>query len=403
MCQASKMNDRKIIRTAEDVAPAGVFIEAFQLGKGPLRVAVKDTVDIAGIPTRLGSGAYDNAPPAAKHADIVERLLAGDATIVGKTNMHEIAYGVTGLNSRYGTPRNTNFPALIPGGSSSGSAVAVAAGLCDAAIGTDTGGSIRIPAACCGVLGLKPTFDRVSRAGLIPATSSLDCVGPFASNATLLDQIMSMIAPDWKGARRGPAARIAWLKCGAAPGIWQAAYSAASSLCGDLDEVESNHFSDANDAGLSIIARETHAAFGHLIEGSRLDPDVAARLSRATGITDEQIANAEKVRVDFTEEIDALLKDYDALALPTLGDYPPRLEDAGDLMAMVNITRLCRPFNLSGHPAISIPLAPINGKPVSLQLVAAKGNDERLVALAKELENASENDFSAQGSDECCN
>ena len=364
-----------------------VFVERFELGDGDFTVAVKDVVDIVGHPTRLGSGAFDEASPAAENAEIVDRLLSGGARIVGKTNMHELAYGVTGLNARYGTPINPDFPDLIPGGSSSGSAAAIAGGMCDAAIGTDTGGSIRVPAACCGVLGLKPTYGRVSRRGLTPKDSSLDCAGPFAKDAASLDRIMAMIAPDWtQVAAAAEAPKLTWLESNAAPVIVTAAKSLANQIDPAMRTVEMASLESAHLAGLTIIAHETHQAFGHLIETGRVDPDVAARLKRAEAITAEQIEDAERGRTIFSRDLNRLLESCDALALPTLADFPPRVADAGDLQAMVNITSLCRPFNLSGHPAISIPMPPINGKPVSLQLVAAKGNDEYLVALAKRAE-----------------
>ncbi len=132
------------------------------------------------------------------HADVVANLLSAGCRIVGKTKMHELAYGMTGINAFEGTPINPRYPDRIPGGSSSGSAAAVAAGLVDFAIGTDTGGSIRQPAICCGVIGFKPTFGRVSRKGALPAQSSLDCIGPFARNLSMIERAMSAIDPTFQ-------------------------------------------------------------------------------------------------------------------------------------------------------------------------------------------------------------
>src|SRR5882757_2940159 len=175
-------------------APAdAVFVNRMQLGADGLRVGVKDSIDIAGYATRSGSIAFAAAPPAARHAAVVQALLDGGCRIVGKTNMHELAYGVTGINRSTGTPRNPRYPDRIPGGSSSGSAVAVAAELVDFALGTDTGGSIRIPAACCGIYGIKPTYGRVSRAGVHPLDSTLDCVGPFARDLNMIERAMALI------------------------------------------------------------------------------------------------------------------------------------------------------------------------------------------------------------------
>ncbi|MDB6083679.1 MAG: amidase, partial [Gammaproteobacteria bacterium] len=174
-----------------------VFVQFLQLGGDGPRVGVKDSIDIAGYPTQAGSAALAQAPNAARHAPVVQALLDGGCRIVGKTNMHELAYGVTGINRYTGTPVNPRYPERVPGGSSSGSAVAVAAGLVDFAIGTDTGGSIRVPACCCGVYGLKTTYGRVSRAGVHPPTSSLDCVGPFAAELGMIEKAMAFIDPSF--------------------------------------------------------------------------------------------------------------------------------------------------------------------------------------------------------------
>lgn len=368
--------------------PSSVFVDQFVLGTGPISVAIKDVIDIEGYPTKLGSAAFDQAEPATKNAEIVDRLLANMATIVGKTNLHELAYGVTGINKVYGTPKNPKYPTLIPGGSSSGSAVAIAAGLCDAAIGTDTGGSIRVPAACCGILGLKPTYGRISRVGLTPRDSSLDCVGPFAKDVDTLAAVMSVIDSTWNKALASTTAqKINFLKCDALPEIVDIVKRAAQIIDPEVSDVEVSSLEDAHRAGLTIIAHETYAAFGYLLESGMVDAEVAKRLARASEISDRSLVQAERVRDQFGTEIDQLLENADILALPTLAGYPPEVEDAGDLQSMVNITSLGRPFNLSGHPAIAIPINEFSDRPVSLQLVARRGEDERLIACAREFEN----------------
>lgn len=177
-------------RTEAEKAESG-FISRFTLGEGELTFAVKDSLDIAGFPTRAGSPVLQDAPPAVRHAAVVEALLDNGCQLRGKTTLHELAFGVTGINPHSGTPRNTHYPQLIPGGSSSGSAAVVAAGEVDFAVGTDTGGSVRMPAACCGVAGLKPSFGRLSRAGVMPTESSLDCVGMFARDIATLRQALA--------------------------------------------------------------------------------------------------------------------------------------------------------------------------------------------------------------------
>src|SRR5580700_6083389 len=179
--------------TGEAGASDSIFVQPLQLGGDGPRVGIKDSIDVAGFATRMGSACLADAPPAAQHAVVVRALLAAGCRIVGKTNLHELAYGVTGINRWSGTPTNPRAPERVPGGSSSGSAVAVAAGLVDFSLGTDTGGSIRIPAACCGVYGLKPSYGRVSRRGVHPAHSSLDCVGPFARDIPMLERAMQAL------------------------------------------------------------------------------------------------------------------------------------------------------------------------------------------------------------------
>lgn len=370
------------------------------LGTGSIRVAIKDVADIEGIPTRLGSAAFSDAAPAEKNARVVDQLLARDFRIIGKAKMHELAYGVTGLNPHSGTPTNVKFPALIPGGSSSGSAVAVAAGVCDASIGTDTGGSVRVPAACCGVLGLKPTYGRVSRDGFTPSKSSLDCVGAFAKDAQTLSSIMSAIVDDWKEGSNHNQHKLKFLNCDADHKILSATQSAAQLIDLNMTHGTFDLLDPAHQAGLTIIAHETYAAFGALLGRCDIDREVAKRLQGAAAISDEDIQDAEQVRDAAQIQIDDLLDSCDVLALPTLSGFPPAVADAGDLRAMVKITSLCRPFNLSGHPAIAIPLPPIDDRPLSLQLVARRGEDETLVEIAKSFEQIPE---LAPASVESCN
>ena len=176
---------------------------AFILGTpGGLRVAVKECLGIEGLPTRAGSAAFEDAPPEQTHSAVVSALLSSGCQIIGTANMHELAFGMTGANGHTGTPLNPRWPDRIPGGSSSGSASLVAQGKVDFAVGTDTGGSVRQPACCCGVYGLKPTFGRLSRRGAVPVGSSLDCIGPFAATATMLTRAMAAMDPGFTP--RGP-------------------------------------------------------------------------------------------------------------------------------------------------------------------------------------------------------
>lgn len=356
-----------------------IFVERFDLGGSGPTVAVKDCIDIAGKRTSVGSEALADAPPATAHAAVVAAMLEGGAHIVGKANMHEFAYGVTGVNRWLGTPINPKYPTLIPGGSSSGSAAAVAAGLVDIAIGSDTGGSIRMPATCCGVFGLKPSFGRVSREGCVPATSSLDCIGPFASDVAGLETAMALIDPTFVPAGRPASVKIGWVESSADPEIAETVLAEIKRSGVEIVPVDLPGLQEAFEAGITIMAAECWSTFGDLVEDDRLGADVRARLNGASKVTAEQVGEAEKVRASFTAAVEEALAGVDALALPTLPALPPALDDLGDAARMLRLTSLIRPFNLSGHPALAIPVA---GQPIGIQLVGRRNGDEALCAVA---------------------
>jgi amidase len=362
-----------------------IFVRRLDLGGDGPRVGIKDSIDIAGYPTQAGSAVFERAPPALRHADVVAALLDGGCRLVGKTNMHELAYGVTGINRWTGTPVNPRYPDRVPGGSSSGSAVAVAAGLVDFALGTDTGGSIRIPAACCGVYGLKPTYGRVSRNGVHPARSSLDCVGPFARDLQMLERAMTLIDPTFTSTATPANVSLAVFEVDARPPIGAAVRGALEGAGVRLITVRLPSFGAAFDAGLAIIAAENWAAYGHLIDDEGLGPDIRSRLLAARDFTPARVAAAERVRAALQAEVDAALEGVDALALPTLSDHPLTLAAAADARAALAMTALVRPFNLSGHPALAVPLDPAAPLPVSLQLVGRRGADAALCAAARRL------------------
>jgi amidase len=359
-------------------AETAVFTRRFDPAGAGLRVAVKDTLDMAGEVTTGGSRALVSAEPAAQDAEVVELLRAAGCRIIGRTNMHELAFGVTGVNSWTGTPTNPDYPSLIPGGSSSGSAVAIAAGLADFAVGSDTGGSIRVPAGCCGIVGLKPSFGRVSRAGAVPAYSTLDCIGPFARDVAGVEQAMAIIAPDWRGPAAAGAGKLAFVVTSTDAEIAAMVRNAAADVF-DIDDVT---FADG---AMKVIGRETWDAFGHLTKTGLVGRDVHDRLIMSSTVTDDQLAEAEATRLRFGAAIDAVLQWAEALLLPTFQCAIPSLYEVADPAGALPLTANCRPFNLSGHPAIALPVGEIDGRPVSMQLVGRKGDDEALCALARQI------------------
>lgn len=366
------------------------FIERCVMdGDGPadaLTVAVKDTIDLAGYPTRAGSRALEAAPPATANAAVIQSMLDAGCRIVGKTALHEFAYGMTGVNGWSGTPVNPLFPALIPGGSSSGSAAVVAAGLADVALGTDTGGSVRLPAACCGVFGLKPTFGRISRQGVSPAESSLDCVGPMAASMEAL--LAAMEAMDRSFHRANVPAEmpvLGMVRVMADPAVLTAVRLAVAASDATTKPVELPSLASAFQAGLVVINAETWAAFGHYLETGLIGFDVASRLAKAGETTPDALADAEAVRSHFTSEVDQALAQVDVLVLPTLPGFPMTIAEALAGKVDLQASALVRPFNLSGHPALVIPLPPVDGRPVSLQLIGRKGEDAALCAVGQQL------------------
>lgn len=363
-----------------------VFVQECALGSANgLRVAIKDSIDIQGMPTRMGSAALAQAAPAVEHAEVVALLLEAGCHIVGKVNMHEFAFGVSGINAVFGTPLNHRYPDLVPGGSSSGSAAAVAAGDADIALGTDTGGSVRVPAACCGVYGFKPTFDRVSRQGVWPARTSLDCVGPFAADLARLERAQAWIDPTFEAVPFGGELSIGLVSVEANASICKAvADYVASSGC-DVATFELPLLEPAFEAGLAVINAEAWGAFGAYVETGLVGADVAARLKNAANTGLQALAQAEQVRRDFRAEVDAMLERYSVLVLPTLPDFPLLLADALAGKTDIRSTALVRPFNLSGHPALTIPLE-IDGRPAGIQLVGRHDQDALLFAAARELE-----------------
>ena len=362
------------------------ILTPLDIGQGKYAFAVKDSIDIEGYPTRSGSRVYAETAPAKQHAEVVSSLLKHGFHCVGKTTLHELAFGVTGINPWFGTPVNPLYPALIPGGSSSGSATAVAAGEVDFAIGTDTGGSVRMPAACCGVAGFKPTFGLLSRKGVLPASSSLDCVGIFAKDPAMIRTVMQTLCTDIH-TENTSAPLPARQKGLALPEIDEVIDQWLLSRGIRVEETDLPQLTSAHQAGITVIGYENWQAYAGIADHPLLSGDVRTRLHAASALTADQLEDAENVRSVTSQAIDSLLDKHHFLLLPALPELPPTLEEATDPLNVVNLTRLVRPFNLTGHPAIVIPAGEINHRPVSLQIVGRKGRDLALIEYAIKLFN----------------
>jgi amidase len=361
------------------------------LGSG-LRVAVKDLLDMRGLPTTAGSRAVaETAAPAAADAACLAGLRAeeraGRARVVGRTVLHELAFGITGItgiNGWAGTPQNPADPARIPGGSSSGSAAAVASGEADVALGSDTGGSVRIPAACCAVAGLKTTWGRVPLDGVWPLAPSLDTVGPLARDVAGLVAGMRLLEPGFEPAAEIPR-RVGRLRVPAAPDV-DAALDRALSAAG-LELVElgpglTAEWRAADEVTGRLLAAEAWRAHGGLLQRDpgAVGADVAARLLRGRVIGDAELAELQAARRAWRRRLQSVLVDVDVVALPTLGDAPPPLGDADGAYRL----RATLPVNLAGLPALSLPVPRPGAFPASLQLVA--GAEEALLGLGARVE-----------------
>ncbi|HLW16451.1 MAG TPA: amidase [Actinomycetota bacterium] len=360
-------------------------------GTGP-RVAVKDLLDVEGIPTTAGSRAVERvAKPAAEDAACLAGFRAAGARLIGKSNLHELAVLPFGVNPWFGTPENPLDKALIPGGSSSGSAVAVATGEADIAIGTDTGGSIRIPSACCGVSGLKTTFGRISTKGVWPLAPSFDSVGPIARDFAGVTQCMQLLEPGFKP-KDAPAQRIGRLATTSTPEIEQAIDDALRAAGFDVVPLGMPEWQEGNGAFTTIFLCETLESDGALAEA---DPDGVGgdikQLLSLAPVFAPMLEDARKQLTSWRAKLLALFDQVELLALPTLPMLPPRIDEIPEdpTPLVIDITRYTSIFNAAGTPCTAQPV-PMKGSrlPTSLQLVGPHGAEELLIPTAARVEAA---------------
>ncbi len=356
-----------------------------------LRIAIKDLIDVAGLPTTAGSRAVAaHAAPAACDAPCLAGLRAaaarGEAHFVGKTNLHELAYGISGINAAFGTPVNPLDPARVPGGSSSGSAVAVASGEADVAYGSDTGGSIRIPAACCGVAGLKTTWGRIPLTGVWPLSPSLDTVGPMARDIAGLVAGMALLEPGFT-VTADPPRRVGRLTLGADPEVDAAVDAALAATGWPVVPVELAGLDAATSAAMTVLDAEAWASDGALAESApdQIGRDVLARLRQAGTVTEEALDAAWQQAAVWRATLTELWDQVDVLALPTLLGFPPTLDHSRD---MVHIRGVTSPVNLAGVPALALPVPAGGPLPASIQLIGPAGAEDRLLAAGAVLEQA---------------
>jgi amidase len=407
------------------------WILRLEEGRSGPAVGVKDLIDIAGVPTTAACRAVAaRARPAPADAACLAGLRAaiadGRARLVGKTNLHELADGVTGINLWTGTPVNPLDPRAVPGGSSSGSAVAVAAGDADIAYGTDTAGSVRIPAACCGVVGLKTTWGRIPLEGVWPLAPSLDTVGPLARDLAGIVAGMDLLEPGFAAsvggalagpdpagrdpagrdpAGRDPAARsgppvtvgrlrLAHASLEADPSVEAAVERALAATGFPVRDVHPVGWTDASRAGLAVIGTEALALHGALVRDhpDEVGEDVAAAFAHAARTGHQRIRDARSTFERWRREMAGLWTDgagagvLTVLALPTLGVPAPAIGPGAARAIGVQWTL---PVSVAGLPALALPL-PLPGTSLkaSLQLVGRPGSEALLCALGARFESA---------------
>jgi aspartyl-tRNA(Asn)/glutamyl-tRNA(Gln) amidotransferase subunit A len=367
-------------------------------------VSLKDLIDVKGIPTTAASRVREGHIAAAD-APVVTRLREAGAVLIGKTNLHEFALGTTNEDSAFGPARHPLDPARSPGGSSGGSAASVLAGMAYASIGTDTGGSIRIPSAVCGLVGLKPAIGEISTDGIVPLSSTLDHVGPLCLSV----EDAAIVYDVLRGTRSAEheRAETRGLRLGVLRGYFTAVldpqvaslFERASSRLRDagvaLHDADIGHAGDIAPIYVHLVLSEAAVYHAKTLENRADDytANVRQRLEMGRYILAEDYVRARRGREVLIAEVDAALAECDALLLPSvpipahkLGVSSVRI--GGSEESIRNITlRLTQLFNVTGHPAITIPCGSTpEGLPIGAQLVGRRGATSRLLTVARALE-----------------
>ena len=358
-----------------------------------LRFAVKDLLDVKGFVTGCGNPEWlQTHNPASNTAPAVQLLLDAGATLIGKTHTDELAYSLNGENAHYGTPINLRAPDCIPGGSSSGSAAAVAAGLVDFALGTDTGGSIRVPASYCGIYGIRPTHGRVPIAGCMPLAPSFDTVGWFADDASILARVGSMIfGSEVADPRAGRLLIAADFFDGADRGVAQPCFDAAYSLKGMFASSATVRISSDLESWAQAFrvlqggeAWREHGAWVTAHSAS-LGAAIRNRFVWASKIDGDRIDAAGSARKRALDRLETLLGQNDIILMPTTPctALPRNLTQEQLDPIRARILRFTCIAGLCGLPQLSVPVQQSGQRPVGLSLLGRPGSDEKLLGLAR--------------------
>lgn len=363
--------------------------------RGPLHgipVAVKDLIMVAGVPATMGSRHFATYVPDAD-AECVARLRRAGAVIVGKTTTHEFAYGPTGDRSATGPSRNPWDPARMTGGSSGGSAAAVAAGIVPLAVGTDTGGSVRIPAALCGIAGFKPAYGVIPSDGVFPLSRSLDHVGVLAGGAADCLIAYRCLAGDVPEAPGAPGAgRVAWLD---PAGLFDGdprVVDAVRAVAGAMEQVRMPEGAAEELRETYTIIQSCEAVAVHADRLARapelFDPEVLQRLRAASELPGWRYVRAMEAKERLAEVTDTLFERHDVLALPAVPITAPPLDqreielEGRTVAVRAALLALTSPWNVLGLPALTVPAGTVDGLPVGLQLLCRPGHEPLLFETA---------------------
>ena len=348
-------------------------------------LGVKDLFDTAGLVTTYGSAIFRDHVPA-RTASAVRLLEESGYALVGKTNLHEFAYGITSENEHFGDVVNPLDPSRIPGGSSGGSAAALVAGLCDAALGTDSAGSIRLPAACCGCVGFKPTHGHVPIDGVFPLAPSFDTAGPMGRDLQACRQMMERFETDAKvlESLEEVSVAIAWTE--RADPLVRERVEAAAGLFPrrrSIDFPEPERFSPGFQREVAEVHRELFAEHRELYGVS-----VGTKIERCLAVTDEEVEASRAARKAYRERSLEALGEAEVLLTPAMAFVAPPV-GLGDLAIREDVIRFTRPFNSLGWPALALPCGPAeHGLPASLQVVGRPGEDALVLAVGEAIEEA---------------
>ncbi len=364
-----------------------IFLAGPERGGTGVPLAVKDLFDTAGLTTTYGSILFAEHTPD-RTAEAVRRLEQAGYCTVGKTNLHEFAYGITSDNPHFGRVPNPIAPDRSPGGSSGGSAAALAAGLADAALGSDSGGSIRIPAACCGIVGFKPSFGAVPLDGCFPLAASFDHAGPMGRDVDACVRMLEGLAPELPPRQADSLEEfhvgVAW--CELADPLVRRRVQTAAARFPRRREIDFP-FPDGTQAlFMREVAQSHHGLFPE--QAAFYGKNVRTKLERCIRVTDAAVALAERERALYRERAAAALGDLDLLITPTLISIAAPAE-ADDLDIREAVIRLTYPFNVLGWPALALPCGPAEqGLPASVQIVGPPGHDGAVLAAGRLFEAA---------------